>query len=307
MIQFKHLKQSVSIADVLSDRGLAEKFTKQGDRLVGPCPIHHGDNPHAFVVSMSKNLWHCFTRCNTGGDIIDFVRCLKKTSYRRTADYLAALAHTSLPHQCSSPGAPKSQPFRPFTLCLNLDPFTPYLKNKAITPETAIRFEAGLYHGPGFLQGCIGVRLHDINGKPVGYAGRRMDPDLVKAYGKWKFPPRLPKSKILYNFHRIRYQLKKGLVIVECPWAVMRLAQLNIPAVALLGIHLLPALYDLSPKLPQVILMLDGDYAGRKATATLFNDLKSKTRVHCIYLPSNLDPDDLENDTLSSILNPFSL
>lgn len=306
-LQFKHLKQTVSIATVLSDRGLAETFTKQGDRLVGPCPIHHGDNPHAFVVSMSKNLWHCFTRCNTGGDVVDLVRCLKKISYRQTAHYLCALARSIPPPQSCLSASCSNQSFRPFTLRLNLDPFTPYLKNKAIAPETAIRFEAGLYQGPGFLQGCIGVRLHDINGMPVGYAGRRMDPDLVRTYGKWKFPPRLPKSKILYNFHRIRPQLKKGLVIVECPWAVMRLAQLSIPAVALLGIHLLPALYDLSPKLPQVILMLDGDYAGRRATANLFDALKSMTRVHCVYLPPNLDPDDLENGTLYSILNPFFL
>jgi DNA primase len=306
-LQFKHLKQTVSIATVLSDRGLVEKFTKQGDRLVGPCPIHHGDNPHAFVVSLSKNLWHCFTRCHTGGDVVDLVRCLKNISYRQTADYLAALSHNILPHQSCSPGASSIQPFRPFTARLNLDPFTPWFKSKAIAPGTAIRFEAGLYRGPGFLQGCIGVRLHDINGKPLGYAGRRLNPDHALKYGKWKFPPRLPKSQILYNFHRIRPQRKKGLVVVECPWAVMRLAQLNIPAVALLGVHLSPALYDFLKKVSQVILMLDGDSAGRRATATLFNALKSITRVHYVYLPPKLDPDDLEDDTLSAILNPFSL
>lgn len=306
-LQFKYLKQIVSIATVLSDKGLAEKFTRQGDRLLGPCPIHHGDNPHAFVVSLSKNLWHCFTRCNTGGDVVDLVRRLKTISYRQIADYLLALTHTISPPQSCSPSPYSNRSFRPFTLRLNLDPFTPWLKNKGIAPESAIHFGAGLYHGPGFLQGCIGVRLHDISGHPVGYAGRRLDPDQVKTYGKWKFPPRLPKSKILYNFHRIRLQLKKGLVIVECPWAVMRLAQLNIPAVALLGIHLSPALYDLLRKIPQVILMLDGDCAGRRATANLINSLKSITRVHYVYLPPNLDPDDLEDDTLSSILKYFSL
>ncbi len=306
-LQFKHLKKTVSIAAVLSDRGLAEKFTKKGDRLVGPCPIHHGDNPRAFVVSISKNLWHCFTRCNTGGDVVDLVRCLEKISYRQTADYLCVLAFTFPPSQYRLSTPCSNRSFRPFTLRLNLDPFTPWLKNKGITPESAIRFEAGLYHGPGFLHGCIGVRLHDINGRPVGYAGRRLGPDLVKTYGKWKFPPRLPKSKILYNFHRIRHQLKKGLVIVECPWSVMRMAQLNIPSVALLGIHLSPALYDLFQKIPKVVLMLDGDRAGRRATATLFYALKSITRVHCVYLPPNLDPDDLEDDTLSSIVKSFSL
>jgi DNA primase len=217
------------------------------------------------------------------------------------------LTHTILPHQFCSPGASSNRPFRPFTFRLNLDHFTPWLKNKGIAPETAIRFEVGLYHGTGFLQGCIAVRLHDINGLPMGYAGRRIDPDHALKYGKWKLPPRLPKRKILYNFHRIQPQLKKGLVIVECPWAVMRLAQLNIPAVALLGIHLSPTLYDLFQKIPQIILMLDGDCAGQRATANLFDSLKSITRVHYIYLPPNLDPDDLQDDTLSSILKYFFL
>lgn len=305
-LQFKHLKQSVSIATVLADGGLGETFTRQGDRLVGPCPVHHGDNPHAFVVSLSKNLWYCFTRCNTGGDVVDLVRCLKQISHRQAADYLCAWAHSTLPHRFSSPGASLNPPFRPFTLRLNLDPFTTCLKNKGITPESAIRFEAGLYQGPGFLQGCIGVRLHDINGRPLGYAARRLNPDQVSKCGKWKLPPRLPKSKILYNFHRIRHQRRNALVIVEGPWAVMRLAQLNIPAVALLGVHLSPDLYDLFQKIPQVILMLDGDCVGRRATANLCKTLKSLTRVHCLYLPPNLDPDDLDDDSLSSILKSLS-
>jgi DNA primase len=304
-LQFKHLKQTVSIAAVLADSGLGEKFRKQGDRLVGPCPIHHGDNPHAFVVSLSKNLWRCFTRCNTGGDVVDFVRRLKQVSYRQTADYLAALTHTSSASHFCRPDPSSNRSFRPFSRRVKLDPFTDWLESKGIHPETAVRFEAGFYNGSGFLNNCIGVRLHDINGRPLGYAGRRLDPDHVKTYGKWKFPPGLAKMKILYNFHRIQPQLKKGLVIVEGPWAVMRLAQLNISAVALSGIHLSPTLYDVFRQTPQVILMLDGDRAGRRATVKLFNSLKSMTKIHYVHLPPNLDPDDLDDDSLSTILNIF--
>jgi len=304
-LQFKHLKQTVSITAVLKDRGLGDKFRKQGDRLVGPCPIHHGDNPHAFVVSLSKNLWHCFTRCNTGGDVVDFVRRLKQISYRKTAEYLAALTHTTSASHFCRPDPSSNRSFRPFPHRLNLDPFTDCLEGKGINPETAARFEVGLYYGSGFLKGCIGVRLHDIDGRPLGYAGRRLDPDYVEIYGKWKFPHRLPKMKILYNFHRIQPQLKKGLVIVEGPWAVMRLAQLNIPAVALLGVNLSSALYYVFREIPRVILMLDGDRAGRRATEKLFHSLKSITRVHLVYPPPNFDPDDLDNDSLSSIFKHF--
>lgn len=305
-LSFKRLKQSALIASVLNDKGLNERFKTQGDRLVGPCPIHGGDNPHAFVVSLSKNLWYCFTKCNTGGDVIDFVRYLDKISHRQSADYLAALANIAQPQSYSSCRS-SSNPFRPFPMRLNLDPFSPWLKKKGIDPATAKHFETGAYNGPGFLADCIGVRLHDLNGRPIGYAGRRLIPDQAEKYGKWKFPPRLPKKKILYNFHRIRPYLKRGLIIVEGPWSVMRFAQLNIPTVALLGISLSAAHYDIFRQTPQVILMLDGDCAGRKATVKLWQSLKAITQTHYIYLPPNLDPDDLNDDAICAALKHFSL
>ena len=166
---------------------------------------------------------------------------------------------------------------------------------------TAKRFEAGAYDAPGFLNGCIGVRLHDLHGHPIGYAGRRRHPKQAQLYGKWKLPPALPKSALLYNFHRVRGYTHKTLVIVEGPWAVMRLAQLSIPAVALLGIHLSPTQRDLLRTLQRVILMLDGDFAGHRATNRIRDALKPNTKVDTITLPLDHDPDDLTDDQLSSI------
>ena len=159
----------------------------------------------------------------------------------------------------------------------------------------------GAYDAPGFLNGCIGVRLHDLKGHPIGYAGRRLHPKQVQLYGKWKLPPALPKSALLYNFHRLSSCAHKALVIVEGPWAVMRLAQLNIPAVALLGIHLSPTQRDLLRTRQHVILMLDGDCAGRRATICIRNALKPNIKVDTITLPLDHDPDDLTDDQLSSI------
>jgi hypothetical protein len=55
-------------------------------------------------------------------------------------------------------------------------PYTPFLEKKTIHPETVRRFEAGVWSRPGFLNDCSGVRLHDPKGKPIGYAGRRLNP-----------------------------------------------------------------------------------------------------------------------------------
>ncbi len=305
-LTFKYLKRQISIAAVLQDKGLITAFRKRADQLVGPCPVHGGDNPNAFVISLSKNIWHCFTQCDAGGDLVELVRRLDNKTYRQTAAYLASLANipkASFRVQQTH----KTKPFRPFTRSLTLNPSTPWLNKKGISSLTAKRFEAGAYDAPGFLNGCIGVRLHDLQGRPIGYAGRRLHPKHIQLYGKWKLPPALPKTALLYNFHRVSSDTHKALVIVEGPWAVMRLAQLNIPAVALLGIHLFPIQRNRLRTLQRVILMLDGDCAGRRATTQIQNSLKLNTKVQTIQLPLDHDPDDLTDDQLTSITQDLFL
>ena len=82
---FRILKQSVTIPHVLQHRGLLDHFKTRGDSLVGPCPIHAGDNPRAFVVTLDRDLWFCFSRCCRGGDVIDLVRALDGVSYVEAA------------------------------------------------------------------------------------------------------------------------------------------------------------------------------------------------------------------------------
>jgi DNA primase len=304
-LNFAHLKRCVSIVTVLKAKGVTTPLTKRGDQLFGPCPLHGGDNHNAFVISLSKNLWRCFTGCDTGGDVVELVRRLYGKDYRQTAAFLAALAATGPTSRTASLLQPLKRAFRPFTARLRLNASVPCLRQKQITPTTARRFEAGAYQGAGFLKQCIAVRLHDLDGHPIGYAGRCLDPIQVKQYGKWKFPPGLPKNEILYNFHRIKSCHCNGLVVVECPWGVMRLAQLNIPAVALLGIHLSVVQNDLLKKVSTVVLMLDGDRAGQEATVRIRNALEPYTNVYTITLPSGLDPDDLSDDALSSFTKHF--
>jgi hypothetical protein len=217
------------------------------------------------------------------------VRLHDGLSYRDTALWLAALAG----HAPTPVPAPHDN-FVPFTRWLRLEHELPFLAEKGITPATARRFETGRYPGPGFLKGCVAVRLHDPRGQPVGYAGRRLNPDQARRYGKWKLPPRFPKRSILFNFHRVRGDLAQGLVIVEDPWSVMRLAQLAVPAVALLGTSLSDTQHTLLEPVPRLALMLDGDTAGAAATQTLrarFPPLQTRTA----RLPEDLDPDQLDD------------
>ena len=306
-LDFRLLKRKVTIEQVLADRGLLDGLTRRGARLAGPCPIHGGDNPGAFVVSLEKHIWWCFTGCNAGGDVVELARRLCRLTYRETAHYLARLASAQPEKRPQHITAPALRRFRVFTNRLRLDHDTPLLTGKGIRSETARRFEAGRYYGPGMLAGCVAVRLHDTRGRPLGYTGRRLDPEQVQRHGKWVFPSRLPRNSLLYGFHHAYPLLLRRLVVVECPWGVMRLTQLSIPTVALLGTHLSKIQMERMSLAPRIVLLMDGDNAGRKAAFNIHQKLTSRNNVKICDLPDGCDPDDLTEEELSRRIGPFLL
>ncbi|MDJ0839679.1 MAG: CHC2 zinc finger domain-containing protein [Acidobacteriota bacterium] len=300
---FQHLKSYVSIEMVLAAKGLLPFLRKKGGRIIGPCPLHHGDNPHAFVVTLTKDLWHCFTRCDAGGDVVELVRRLDALTYPQAAAYLATLAGVSPKPPAPPPKKPAPLPrFNP----VYLYPYIPFLINKGIHHETAARFGIGSLRGPRSYQNSVLVPLHDIKGNPLGYATR-----FIKGYssyqtmGKWQFPNGIAKKELLFNFHRCRPHLGDCLVVVECPWGVLRLTQLDIPAVALLGIHLSDFQRALLALVPRVILLMDGDQAGRNATDRIYDVLSPFTDVRRVKLPPDTDPDDHTGIRLRAMLEPF--
>lgn len=205
-----------------------------------------------------------------------------------------------------SPASTRPRPtFQPFTRPLPLDPRCAWLARKGITPQTAARFEAGMWHGRGSLAGCVAVRLHGPEGRPLGYAGRRLDPSQAGRLGQWKLPAGLPKRSLLYNLHRIAPLAGRAVVVVEGPWDVLRLAQLGVPAVALLGTHLSDEQARLLEGVGRVVVMLDGDVAGRAASRDVAWRLRT---VHRVDLPDGSDPGDLEDRALRRVLGGlFSL
>jgi len=226
--------------------------------------------------------------------VVELVRRLDGAGYLQAAARLAALAKIPAPSPFE-PFQEEPRPFKPYRRRQQLDPHHPFLTAKGIRPETARSREVGAWYGRGMLDGCVAVRLHDPDGAPPGYAGRRLAPG---DRGKRVFPPRLPKSRLLYGLHRVRDHPPDSLVLVECPWGVLRLAQVGVPAVALLGVHLSVSHRHLLAGVPRVAVMLDGDPAGRRATTRICSELGAEP----ILLPSGHDPDDLSDDALVRVL-----
>lgn len=305
---FDFLKNRVSIGEVLAAYGLDSRLETRGDQLTGPCPLHGGDNPTAFRVNLRRNLWRCFTACG-GGDTVELIRHIHGCSYAQAARHLHRLAqgspsqHTirTEPEGCSS--------FKPFTRAIALNPEVPFLqRGKRISPDTARYFEAGTTRNSPFLRDTAAVRLHDMQGRPLGYCARLLLADRIARFGKWRFPKHFPKAHVLYNAHRAEPFRHDGIIIVECPWAVMRLCQAGFPnAVSLLGTQLFKDQFAWLSQAPGILLLLDGDHAGREASSRIAKSLRTMTTVYTHLLPDNKEPEDLSDRSLASIVRKYPL
>jgi len=309
---FRYLKREVGIGRLLSYYGLDRRLIRRGEQLYGPCPLHGGDNRTAFRVHLGRGLWRCFTACG-GGDTVELIRRIEHCSYAEAARHLQCIAAAS-PQSPQKPDAFSSsgmEPFTPFTRSIALDPRCHFLQDiKAIRPVTALRFEAGTSRYSSFLKNTVAVRLHDMVGNPLGYCGRRIDPDEAARFGKWRFPRYFPKARILYNAHRAQAFRSQGIILVECPWAVMRITQAGFPnVVALLGTTLSQAQTSWLASARSILLMLDGDPAGDRAASSIINTLPAHTQVLRHQLQNKMEPEDLSDPALRSILRnhfPFS-
>lgn len=309
----KRLKRVVGVDDVLASYGLDANLLARNGELVGPCPLprHQGDrsNRGAFRVRRQNGMWHCQSHCG-GGDIVELVALMEGGDYAAAARALARLeagAQPAVCHHRSPDGktAPTSS-FSPYIKSLRLVHDHARLRARGIQPRTAKAFEAGWWPLRGFLEGCIAVRLHDPQGHPLGYAGRRVARDPVQRFGKWKLPHALPKGELLFNWHRARPLLQRAIVVVEGPFDAMRVWQAGFRAVvALLGSTATPSQRALLATAPMAILMLDGDAAGRDGARTIARSL-SPAQAQVVDLPDDQDPADLPEEDIRQILLPLS-
>ena len=77
--------------------------------------------------------------------------------------------------------------------------------------------------------------------------------------------------------------------------------------VALMGSVLYePQRHDLLERFSRVILLLDGDPTGRKASTVIAQRLRPDCNVRVISLPDDVQPDQLSAEDIGNILAPFT-
>jgi DNA primase len=306
-VDFATIRQSVPLAPLLQRYQV--KLRRSGrDQYRGRCPIHRGEGPEAFHANLSRNVFHCFS-CGAGGSVLDFIAAMEGCDLREAALRLrqdAFLAHQSAAAVGGQKQLVTKRKGTPTPLGFTLrgvDSTHTYLAARGIERPTAEEFGVGLYRGPGIFSGRLVIPIHNQLGTLVGYCGRALD----HSQPRYRFPPGFAKSEILFNFHRAAAAEKPAVVVVEGFFDCFQLHQAGVRSVvALMG----SALYEpqqrlLLERFRHVILILDGDAAGRRATAEIAARLRPHCWVQVIHLPSDIQPDQMTSEEIRSILRPY--
>lgn len=307
-VDFAALKRSVGLAPVL--RQYQVKLRRSGrDQYRGCCPIHGGHGREAFHANLTKNVFHCFS-CGAGGTVLDFVAAMERCSVREAALQLTGALAEPIP-LTTAPAYPKQRVTKKirsssplgFTL-RGVDTAHPYLAARGIETLTAAQFGVGFYPGSGILAGRLVIPIHNERGELVAYCGRALD----GTPPRYRFPGGFAKSEFLFNLHRAAATGQPTAVVVEGFFDCLKLHQAGVPAVvALMGAALYEAQKSaLLRHFRSIILMLDGDTTGRRATAAITAQLQPYATVRMIHLADGVQPDQLTTDAAREILQACS-
>jgi len=303
-VDFATIKQSVPLAPLL--RRYQVKLRRSGrDQYRGCCPLHQGDGRDAFHANLTRNIFHCFS-CGAGGSVLDFVAAMEKCSLREAALKLASATAAPIPPVTIVPTARelvtrKNKVPTPLGFALRgVDSSHPYLASRGIPKATAEHFGIGLYRGPGIFSGRLVIPIHNERGELIAYCGRAVD----ASQPRYRFPSGFAKSEVLFNLHRVAATGRQAVVVVEGFFDCLKVHQAGLPAVvALMGAALSETQqHALLQHFQHVMLMLDGDPAGRLATANLTSRLRPHASVEVIHLPDGVQPDQLSTEALQRIL-----
>ncbi|MGQ0736604.1 MAG: toprim domain-containing protein [Acidobacteriota bacterium] len=299
-VSFKQIKADVAIEQVLERYGV--RLRRVGGELRGPCPLPTHTSRlsrDSFSVSPARNAWSCRSQScmqarggKAGGNILDFVAIMEGCSLREAALRLQDSSGT-MPGRRSVPvEASKVVPNAPLPFALQyIDGHHPYLAARELTAETVRTFGIGAYRGRGFLRDRVVIPIHDATGALIAYAGRAIDGHEPK----YRFPTGFRKSLVLFNLHRVLHTGARTVIVVEGFFDALAVHQAGYHAVvALMGSTLSRPQTDLlTTHFDRVVVMLDGDDAGRQGTAAITTTLAGSLDVVPILLDEHTQPDQL--------------
>jgi DNA primase len=299
-LDFKEIKQRVSIADVLP-RYQVNLVRVNQTSLKGTCPLpsHSSGSKNTFFVNVAKSVWYCHSdSCKkngnrAGGNVIDFVAAMEQCSAYAAAKRIDELFPTgsgqapkAKPEADAGASGARHGPEEPVTenvSCHNkplaftlkdVNPSHPMIQERGISIQTAERFGVGFFPGKGSMAGRIVFPLHE-DGSLVGYAGRTTLP-VTDHNPKWLFGKGLRKT-FLYGLDRC--DPTKPLILCESLWAPLWFHEHGQQAASLMGSEMTEEQERCLDLYPTITVALDNDPAGMEKAARICGKLKQKHRV----------------------------
>ncbi len=292
------LKSTVDIVDVI---GSFIELKKAGANYKANCPFH-GEKTPSFVVSPSKQIYHCFG-CGVGGDSIKFVMEYEKLSYPEAIEKLASMFNFSLNYTKGSSDYSDAKRVLEavqtwYVKNLENHPVAKkYLADRGVAQSSIERFgigyvpdgnsvihflnsallplpkaleagviaqgEGGRYYAR--LVERITFPIFSASGSAVGFGGRTITDHPAK-YINSPQTKLFNKSRLLYGYHLAKESIykHKKLIVCEGYLDVVMFHQAGFTeAVATLGTALTAEHLPLLRKGdPKIILAYDGDKAG---------------------------------------------
>jgi len=243
------------------------------------CPFHGNNRTPAGEVDKQSGLFFCFS-CHHVANLVEFVMHVSGRTYFEAVRFVnSKKTESNLEAEVVKRLIDKPD-YKQFDELL-----VKRLNQQAIESPRAMRYYAGRFItdysvnkfslGYSEKQDMVTIPVHSPDGMAVGFVGRSVE-------GKeFKNTPGLPKSKLLFNLHRVK--TADRVYIVESSFDVIRLDQVGLPAVATLGANVSNYQIDLLKKyFNNVIVIADNDDAGGNMKSKIIDKLGS--RVNTIQL-----------------------
>ena len=265
------------------------------------CPYHNNSRTPAGEVDKSSGLFYCFA-CQHVTDLTQLVMTMSGRTYFEAARYIksketvADLAYDIEKQLHEKPVYSQYDQVlikRLNTQALESPRAMRYYEGRLITEESIKKFSLGFSEN----QDMVTIPVHSPDGMEVGFVGRSIE-------GKdFKNTPGLPKSKVLFNLHRVKTSSK--VYIVESSFDAIRLDQCGFPAVATLGANVSNVQIDLLQKyFNNIIVIADNDEAGGNMKSKIVERLGA--RVSVIQLDKQYkDIGDMSNEDIKNLDESF--
>lgn len=240
------------------------------------CPFHGNHRTPAAEVDKTAGIFYCFS-CRKSCDLIELIMNTSGRTYFESARYIKSKETNSTIEQDITRQLntePTFVEFDEFTVkrlnntALESPRAARYYQGRMITKESVKKFQLGYSD----KRDMVTIPVHSPDGMCVGFVGRSVE-------GKeFKNSPKLPKSKTLFNLHRVK--TSRTVYVVESSFDAIRLDQCGMPAVATLGASVNGTQIDLLQRyFNDIIVIADNDEAGSGMRDRLVEKLGPRVTV----------------------------